>query len=90
MSTAEPQLEARNVESKEVDIEKNGMMVDSNSGSQTAEEKGSIRSHDWKQRLLTWGVEIRGITPVPVEERTDTRFVNIFSLWFTMSVTLLP
>ncbi len=44
----------------------------------------------WWSRLVAWGVEVRGIVPVPLEERVDTRFVNIFSLWFTMSVSLLP
>jgi hypothetical protein len=82
---------------KEFDVEKNAqstldaVVADSSSESQTQPtEKGGILSDGWKQKLLTWGVEVRGITPVPVEERTDTRFINIFSLWFTMSVSLLP
>lgn len=44
----------------------------------------------WWSKISTWGVEVRGIVPVPIEERTDGKFVNIFSLWWTMSVSLLP
>lgn len=40
-------------------------------------------------RLKYWGVELRGIVPVPIEERTDAHFVNIFSLLFTMSLNVL-
>jgi hypothetical protein len=36
------------------------------------------------------GVELRGSTPVPYEERTVTQYWNIFSLWFTMSCNPLP
>ncbi len=41
-------------------------------------------------RLATWGVELRGIRPIPVEERTDTKLISIFSFWFSMSCNLLP
>jgi len=36
------------------------------------------------------GVELRGCTPVPYENRTVTQYWNIFSLWFCMSCNLLP
>lgn len=35
-------------------------------------------------------VEFRGCTPVPYEERTETNFFNIFTLWFSMSCNPLP
>ncbi|KII95691.1 hypothetical protein PLICRDRAFT_96749 [Plicaturopsis crispa FD-325 SS-3] len=41
-------------------------------------------------RLASWGVETRGITPIPVAERTGTAYVNVFSIWFSMSLNLLP
>ncbi|KAF9892279.1 hypothetical protein FE257_002056 [Aspergillus nanangensis] len=41
-------------------------------------------------RISNWGIELRGITPVPLEERTDTQFINVFFVWFTMSTNLLP
>ncbi|PGH03888.1 hypothetical protein AJ79_07246 [Helicocarpus griseus UAMH5409] len=44
----------------------------------------------WWHRLASWGVELRGITPVAVDERTDRRAVNLFFLWFTVSCNVLP
>ncbi|KAF2971727.1 hypothetical protein GQX73_g1902 [Xylaria multiplex] len=44
----------------------------------------------WLAKLSNWGVELRGITPVPLEERVDKRFINVFFVWFTMSTNLLP
>ncbi|KAF8872734.1 NCS cytosine-purine permease [Infundibulicybe gibba] len=32
----------------------------------------------WAQQLLRWGVESRGVRPVPLEERTDTQYSKIF------------
>ncbi|BCS28515.1 purine-cytosine permease family protein [Aspergillus puulaauensis] len=44
----------------------------------------------WLSRIANWGVELRGVAPVPIEERTDTRFINVFFVWFTLSTNLLP
>jgi hypothetical protein len=41
-------------------------------------------------RVLNWGVEEGGIAPIPVEKRTDTRYINLFSVWFTALLCLLP
>ncbi|KAH9882734.1 hypothetical protein J1614_000099 [Plenodomus biglobosus] len=35
-------------------------------------------------------VELRGSTPVPCDERTETKYFNIFTLWFSMSCNPLP
>jgi hypothetical protein len=35
-------------------------------------------------------VELRGCTPIPHEERTETNYFNIFTLWFSMSCNPLP
>jgi hypothetical protein len=35
-------------------------------------------------------VEARGVMPVPLEERTSTRYSSYFSIWFCMNVNLLP
>ncbi|KAI1181238.1 NCS1 nucleoside transporter [Nemania sp. FL0916] len=35
-------------------------------------------------------VELRGVSPVPLEERTSTRYSSYFSIWFCMNVNLLP
>lgn len=44
----------------------------------------------WLSRIANWGVELRGVAPVPIEERTDARFINVFFVWFTLSTNLLP
>ncbi|KAF5335050.1 hypothetical protein D9758_016322 [Tetrapyrgos nigripes] len=52
----------------------------------------SESSSRWKRvtgKLLTWGVETRGIQPVPFEERTDEQFFKIFFLWFTTNFGIL-
>ncbi|KAK5128731.1 hypothetical protein LTR85_000064 [Meristemomyces frigidus] len=41
-------------------------------------------------RLTDAGIEGRGAQPVPVEERTDTRFLNIFTVFATSMTSILP
>ncbi|KAL2208561.1 hypothetical protein CC79DRAFT_1270914 [Sarocladium strictum] len=55
-----------------------------------AESQSLSRRDVWLNRFKRWGVETRGTTPVPLEERVDTRFINVFFVWFTMSTNLLP
>lgn len=55
-----------------------------------AESQSLSRKDVWLNRFKRWGVETRGTTPVPLEERVDTRFINVFFVWFTMSTNLLP
>ncbi|THU76056.1 NCS cytosine-purine permease [Dendrothele bispora CBS 962.96] len=45
---------------------------------------GTVTRH-----LLLWGVETRGIVPVPIEQRTDTQFHKIFFIWFTGNFNIL-
>lgn len=56
----------------------------------TVESQEHKRVPAWLSKFSAWGIEMRGITPVPLEERTDMRFINIFFVWFTMSTNLLP
>lgn len=35
-------------------------------------------------------VEVRGITPIPLKERTVDRTVNVFTLWWSMNANILP
>ena len=57
---------------------------------------GDVESQDrkrmpaWLSKITSYGVELRGVTPVPDEERVDKRFINVFFVWFTMSTNLLP
>ncbi|KAI0433046.1 permease for cytosine/purines, uracil, thiamine, allantoin-domain-containing protein [Xylaria sp. FL1042] len=53
-------------------------------------ESTTSRLSPWFMKLSNWGVELRGITPVPLEERVDKRFINVFFVWFAVSTNLLP
>jgi hypothetical protein len=44
----------------------------------------------WYRRLLDAGVEENGIKPVPVEERTNTQYNNLFTVFFTGLLCILP
>ncbi|PFH47937.1 hypothetical protein AMATHDRAFT_76967 [Amanita thiersii Skay4041] len=41
------------------------------------------------KKLLSWGVESRGIIPVPIEERTDRTVSKIFFIWFSANFNIL-
>ncbi|KAG9218316.1 hypothetical protein CCMSSC00406_0007313 [Pleurotus cornucopiae] len=41
------------------------------------------------QRLRLWGVETRGIQPIPETERTDTRYNRIFFIWLRSNFNIL-
>ncbi|PPQ80372.1 hypothetical protein CVT26_008273 [Gymnopilus dilepis] len=43
----------------------------------------------WMRRLATWGVEERGIVPVPLEERTDEQYSKLCFVWFSSNLTIL-
>ncbi|KAK0636958.1 permease for cytosine/purines, uracil, thiamine, allantoin-domain-containing protein [Bombardia bombarda] len=45
---------------------------------------------DWYQRLLDAGIEENGIKPVPVGQRTSTQYSNLFTVFFTCLLCLLP
>lgn len=44
----------------------------------------------WYQRLLDAGAEENGIKPVPAEQRTNTEYNNLFTVFFTSLFCLLP
>lgn len=41
-------------------------------------------------KLSSHGVELRGAEPVPVEKRTDTRYINVLTVFATSMTSLLP
>lgn len=49
----------------------------------------SVGGSFW-EKLSGAGVEMRGAEPVPVEKRTDTRYVNVFTVFATSMTSLLP
>jgi hypothetical protein len=56
--------------------------------------EGPLKASSWRgilKVLETRGdVELRGCTPVSYEDRTETNYFNIFTLWFCMSCNPLP
>ncbi|KAL4253400.1 purine-cytosine permease (2.A.39) family protein [Abortiporus biennis] len=39
--------------------------------------------------LSQWGVELQGITPIPLEQRTDRRMWQMFFVWFSANANVL-
>lgn len=67
-----------------------GVPTETNPWSEKVEVEALPRWQRWLWKAATWGrVEIRGISPIPVEERTIKRTINIFTLWFGMSANIL-
>ncbi|KAF8898130.1 NCS cytosine-purine permease [Gymnopilus junonius] len=52
-------------------------------------EVASSTNSSWMKRLATWGVEERGIVPVPLEERTDEQYSKLCFVWFSSNLTIL-
>ncbi|CAK7268883.1 hypothetical protein SEPCBS119000_003287 [Sporothrix epigloea] len=44
----------------------------------------------WYQRLIDAGFEDNGVKPVPLEERTNTQYSDLFTIFFTSMLSLLP
>ena len=44
----------------------------------------------WYQKLLDLGVEENGVKPVPLESRTNTNYSNLFTVFCTCLLSLLP
>lgn len=44
----------------------------------------------WYQRLLDAGAEENGIRPVPLAQRTNRQYSNMFTMFFTGLLCLLP
>jgi hypothetical protein len=71
-----------------IDLEKHALSNNAESG---GDEAGvEPRQRPLWFRFLNCGVEEGGIAPVPVKDRKDTRIVNLFTVWFTMLLCLLP
>ncbi|PCH44946.1 hypothetical protein WOLCODRAFT_139341 [Wolfiporia cocos MD-104 SS10] len=43
----------------------------------------------WTEKLLSWGVEARGILPVPPEDQTDRQYNKIFFIWLSANFNIL-
>jgi hypothetical protein len=54
------------------------------------DSRASLMTNSFTRRLLKLGVEELGVHPIPVKERTDTKFYHVLTLWVSMSVGLVP
>ncbi|KAI0646407.1 NCS cytosine-purine permease [Trametes meyenii] len=66
------------------DIEKDAISVGESSYTQDWHY-----SHKWTRKLLQWGLETRGITPVPLRERVDTQYSKLFFIWLSWNTNIL-
>jgi hypothetical protein len=64
---------------------------------ETEEAVGDVTNERWAwfrnifEKIVVFGrVELRGVTPIPVKERTQTQTINIFTLWWSMNANILP
>ncbi|KKY23860.1 putative purine-cytosine permease fcy22 [Phaeomoniella chlamydospora] len=44
----------------------------------------------WLYKLSNFGVEVRGIEPVPMSEKTDDEYIHVFQFWVSMLTNFLP
>jgi len=64
---------------------------------ETEQAAGEVTNELWAwfrnvfDKIVVFGrVELRGVTPIPVKERTQTETINIFTLWWSMNANILP
>lgn len=65
---------------------------DERASSTTSQKRGGAigRAQDVFLKLVRLGrVEERGIAPIPLKERTVTRTMDVFTLWWSMNVNIL-
>ncbi|OLN88227.1 Purine-cytosine permease fcyB 1 [Colletotrichum chlorophyti] len=55
-----------------------------------ADQDNGSRNPTWYRRLLDAGVEENGVQPVPLERRINTNYSNLFTVFFTGLLCLLP
>jgi hypothetical protein len=83
MTTLAPKTDLEKGEQKGSDISTSDVVI---SESQSYNDS-KVSLWRW---LAKWGVEVRGIEPVPVEERVKTDYYNIFFMWISIMCNLLP
>lgn len=74
------------------DVEKGAgesMSAETSEADEIDDQFQAPRSSFWA-KFSDHGVELRGAEPVPVEKRTDTRYVNVFTVFATSMTSLLP
>lgn len=71
-----------------------GHLHDQDKGYETTKvrpENGISKTSSKFHKVLRLGrVEEHGIEPIPLAERTSTRYLNAFTVWFSMNANILP
>lgn len=68
------------------DVEKQQPVSDAQPAGRTSE---SSASRLLLEVLAKGKVEGHGIVPLPIEDRTSTRYFNVFTIWFSMNTNIL-
>ncbi|KAK7031300.1 hypothetical protein VNI00_013555 [Paramarasmius palmivorus] len=71
------------------DVEKARVSFDSGSLPDEVQLEKQANANALTKRLLTLGVEARGIHPVPENKRVDSQYYKIFFIWFTCNFNIL-
>jgi len=71
------------------DVEKgaSSSSVDAQPLEGTTEE---LSKHAFWRNLYDNGVEVHGGAPIPVDQQSDTRYFNVFTVYSTSMLSLLP
>ncbi|KAH7025676.1 permease for cytosine/purines, uracil, thiamine, allantoin-domain-containing protein [Microdochium trichocladiopsis] len=72
------------------DLESGSTKEGITAGVETTDQFARPAKSTWWAKLSDNGVELRGAEPVPVEKRTDTRYVNVLTIFATSMTSLLP
>lgn len=76
------------------DVETPNLTLEKNVYAKADPEEDASKVTRWRRIMdilaKKGDVEFRGCTPVPIAERTETNYFNIFTLWFSMSCNPLP
>ncbi|KAJ3871815.1 permease for cytosine/purines, uracil, thiamine, allantoin-domain-containing protein [Lentinula edodes] len=82
-------MSGQKIEEHKSDVEKRGSIDLGQRGEEILALPSTYSSNSFTKRLLSWGVESRGISPVPSSQRTDTSYYKLFFIWFTMNFNIL-
>ena len=89
--SSHPDLEKNAAASPPPSEGRNGAKATLSSDDEMDHREGQTSASIMLHKALRIGrVEEEGIRPVPLEERTSTRFYNIFTVWFCMNCNILP
>ncbi|KAK7700781.1 hypothetical protein SLS57_011973 [Botryosphaeria dothidea] len=71
-------------------LEKHESLVNQHPTTAKDDDASSSSTAKFLRKLTSWGVEVRGIAPVPEKDQTKTQYINILFVWLSMLTNLLP